>query len=133
MLRKNDSPSKLFKYHQIWMTKLKECQLQNGDTTYELLKGAWCMLNKIDEKKMTKKLSSALDKDLSAVLDMLTFRYSQDLRKTSQILKSLCTRLGSYTSLWQEFTKPQLYELAEPEDDLDYCKFVFHLPTSKCK
>ena len=125
MLRKHDSPSKFFEYHQDWMNMLRKFQTPNGDITYDLLKSTWCKLNKIDDKK--------LNKELSVVLDLLTYRYSQNSSKTLLVINDLCAKLDSYTSLWQKFTKPQLYELAEPGDDFDYCNFVFHLPPSKCK
>lgn len=119
MLRKHNSPSKLFKYHQDWVTMLKDYQTHNGDITYDLLKSAWCEFNIIDDDGMAY--------ELSAVLDLLTYGDSQESLIDQQKTIEFSVKVFSDTTLWQTLTRPRMYELVEPEDDLDYCDLVFRL------
>lgn len=119
MLRKHNSPSSLFKYHQDWMPMLKECKTHDGDATYKLLKSAWCKLNKIDEKEMIN--------ELSIVLDFLSDDHSQDSPTIRQQILDDYAEINFNSTLWRKLSRPREYVLAEPGDDLDYCDLVFRL------
>ena len=119
MLRQPNTPSQLFKNHQIWMTTFELYQTREKGISSELLKSTWCKFNKIDDKKTTD--------EFSIFLDFLIHGDDQDSPEIMLELIDSYFELNSETKLLQGFIKPRVYELPESDDDLDYCDLVFRL------